>query len=332
MPKPLAKILIVDDDPEVRSLLREQVLDARRYEVIEAQDGPEGLSKVSSHNPDLIILDLIMPGLRGADFLVALKSHGYAGPVIVSTKRGSEAEAIDCLRLGATDYLTKPVREAEALRIIEHGLEEVHLRRERKDLLERLQVTNKQLENRLQTLTTLSSIGKSVASMVNLEQLFERVLEAAVTMTQADHATLLLRDEESQRLILRAGKNMPLVMQEKLGEPVNDDIANLVMTSGEPLMAMGDGLKRFKVSADILAVIYAPMTIQSKAIGVITVGNHRKRRGFDENMASVLDMLAGYGAIAIANARLFSALERRARNMEHAYEELKARAASRERA
>ncbi len=332
MPKQLDKILIVDDDPEVRSLLREQVLDARRYEVIEAQDGPEGLSKVNSHNPDLIILDLVMPGLRGADFLVALKSHGYAGPVIVSTKRGSEAQAIDCFRLGATDYLTKPVREAEALRIIEHGLEEVHLRRERKDLLERLQETNKQLENRLQTLTTLSSIGKSVASMVNLEQLFERVLEAAVTMTQADHATLLLRDEESQRLILRAGKNMPLVMQEKLSEPVNDDIANLVMTSGEPLMAMGDGLKRFKVSADILAVIYAPMTIQSKAIGVLTVGNHRKRRAFDENMSSVLEMLAGYGAIAIANARLFSALERRARNMERAYEELKARTASRERA
>src|SRR5579871_6620008 len=325
MPKQLDKILIVDDDPEVRSLLREQVLDSRRYEVIEAQDGAEGLSKVNAHNPDLIILDLVMPGLRGADFLVALKSHGFAGPVIVSTKRGSEAQAIDCFRLGATDYLTKPLREAEALRIIEHGLEEVRLRRERKDLLERLQETNKQLENRLKTLTTLSGIGKSVASMVNLEQLFERVLDAAVTMTQADHATLLLRDEESQRLMLRAGKNLPLVMQEKLGEAVNDAIANLVMTSGEPLSAMGDGLKQFKMSSDIQAVIYAPMTIQSKAIGVLTVGNHRKRRGFDENLSSALEMLAGYAAIAIANARLFSALEKRARNMERAYEELTAR-------
>jgi len=73
------------------------------------------------------------------------------------------------------------------------------------------------------------------------------------------------------------------------------------------------------------------MTIQSKAIGVLTVGNHRKRRGFDENLSAALEMLAGYAAIAIANARLFSALEKRARNMEHAYEELKARNASRER-
>src|SRR5258708_16060172 len=240
MPQQLDKVLIVDDDPEVRSLLREQVLDARRFEVVEAQNGTEGLSKVNSHNPDLIILDLIMAGLSGADFLVGLKSHGYTGPVIVSTKRGNEAQAIDCFRLGATDYLTKPLREAEALQIIEHGLEEVHLRRERKDLLERLQESNKQLENRLQTLTTLSSIGKSVASMVNLEQLFERVLEAAVTMTQADPASLLLPREESQGLILRSGKNMPLVTQEKLGEPDNGDIPNLGMTSSVPLMAMRD--------------------------------------------------------------------------------------------
>ena len=117
----LDKVLIVDDDPEVRSLLREQVLDSRRFEVSEAGDGAEGLAQIKQQNPDLIILDLIMPGLSGIDFLVALKSQGFAGPVIVSTKRGSEAQAIDAFRLGATDYLTKPIREAEALRTIEHG-------------------------------------------------------------------------------------------------------------------------------------------------------------------------------------------------------------------
>src|SRR5436190_743257 len=150
-----------------------------------------------------------------------------------------EADAIDSFRLGATDYLTKPLREAEALRTIEHGLEEVRLRRERKELLDRLQESNKQLEARLKALTTLSAIGKSVTGMLNLEQLFERVLQAAIGMTEADHATLLLREEESHRLMLRAGKNMTLVMQERLGEPVNDEIANLVMTSREPLTVAG---------------------------------------------------------------------------------------------
>ncbi len=331
MPKQLDKILIVDDDPEVRSLLREQVLDPNRFEVYEAKDGPDGLEQVGQYSPDLIILDLVMPGLSGADFLVALGSRGYSGPIIVEAKRGSEAMAIDCFRLGATDYLTKPLREAEVLQIIERGLAEVRLRRERKELLDRLQESNRQLEARIKELTTLNVVGKSVGAMYDLEQIFKGVLDAAVSTTGADHATLILRDEESNRLILRAGKNMTLVMQERLGEAVNDEIANLVMTSGESLTAAGDGLKRFRVSADLLAVIYVPMLIQSRSIGVLTVGNHRKRHAFDQSQSNLLEILAGYAAISIANARLFAALERRARNIERAYEELKAREASRER-
>jgi GAF domain-containing protein len=151
-------------------------------------------------------------------------------------------------------------------------------------------------------------------------------------MTEADHATLILRDEETNRLMLRAGKNMTLAMQERLGEPINDEIASLVMTSGEPLLISGDGLKRFHVSPDIFALIYTPLTIQGKSIGVLMVGNHRKRRTFDNNMPDLLEILAGYAAIAIVNARLFTALERRAHAVEQAYEALKMREASRERA
>jgi DNA-binding response OmpR family regulator len=332
MPNQADKVLIVDDDPEVRTLLREQVLNSPRFEVLEAKDGPDGLQQVRAHNPDLIIVDLVMPGLSGTDFLVALKSQGYTGPIIVQTKRGNEGAAIDCFRLGATDYFTKPLREAEVLQVIERGLEEVRLRRERKELLERLQQTNKQLEARIRDLTTLNSVGKIVTSLYDLEQLFARVLEAAISIAEADHATLLLRDEDTNRLILRAGKNMTLVMQEKLGMAVKDEIADLVMISGEATMFSGDGLKHFRSSTDLLATIYAPLMIQGKAIGVLTVGNHRKRRAFDSNVTGLIDILAGYAAIAIVNARLFVVLERRAHTVEAAYEALKAREASQDRA
>ncbi len=326
------KVLIIDDDPDVRNLLREEVLAADRFQVFEAQDAASGLDQIRKHNPDLVILDVLMPGLSGADFLVALSSLGYSGPIIVETRRGSEAMAIDCFRLGATDYLTKPLREAEVLQVIERSLKEVRLRRERQQLMDRLQETNKQLEARIKNLTTLGSIGKNVSGLLNLDQLFTRVLEAAIAMTEADHATLILRDEETNRLMLRAGKNMTLAMQERLGEPINDEIASLVMTSGEPLLISGDGLKRFHVSPDIFALIYTPLTIQGKSIGVLMVGNHRKRRTFDNNMPDLLEILAGYAAIAIVNARLFTALERRAHAVEQAYEALKMREASRERA
>ncbi len=326
------KVLIVDADPDARSLLREGVLGASRFQVFEAQDAAGGLEQVRKNSPELIIVDVVMPGLSGADFLVALNSLGYSGPIIVETVRGKEAMAIDCFRLGATDYLTKPLRETEALQVIERGLNEVHLRRERQQLMDRLQESNKQLEARIKNLTTLGSIGKSVSGLLDLEQLFPRVLEAAVAMTEADHATLILRDEEANRLVLRAGKNVSLAVQERLGQPVNDGIANLVMTSGEPLLISGDSLKRFQVGSDVFALIYAPLMIQGKAIGVLTVGNHRKRRTFDNTTSGLLEILAGYAAIAIVNARLFATLERRARTIEQAYEELKARETSREQA
>src|SRR5207237_7378933 len=96
-------------------------------------------------------------------------------------------------------------------------------------------------------------------------------------------------------------------------------------TSVERLLVAGDGLKRFKSSAELFAVIYTPMMIQGKPIGVLTVGNHRKRRVFDEGLTSLMEMLTGYAAIAISNARLFNAVQARARSMEQAYEELKSR-------
>ncbi len=323
------RVLIVDDDPEIRLMLREQVLSKDRFEVFEAKDGPDGLARIRTAAPDLIVLDLVMPGLSGSDFLVAIKSQGYTGPIIVATKRGNEAMAIDAFRLGATDYLTKPLREAEVLRAIEHGLAEVRLRRDRNNLTEKLQQSNGELQARLKELTTLSAIGKSLTTVFDAQQLFQQVLEAAIQMAEADHATLLLLDESTNRLILRTGKNLTLVMQERLGEPVTDELATLVMSSGQPLTVAGDNLQRFRVSADLLAVVYAPLNLKGKSIGVLTVGNHRKRRVFDEGILPVLGVLADYAAIGIANARLFNALEGRARAMERAYEELQARDRSR---
>ncbi|HVO42325.1 MAG TPA: response regulator [Aggregatilineales bacterium] len=326
------KVLVIDDDAEVRELLREQVLSPQRFEVFEAVDGADGLSKAKECAPELIIVDMVMPGLSGKDFLVALQNTGFSGPIVVLIKRGNETMAMDCFRLGATDFLTKPLREAEVLQAIERGMEDVRLRRERGQLMSQLQESNRQLEARIRDLTTLSTIGRSVSSLLDLAQLFNRILDAAVSMTAADHATLILREEETNHLILRAGKNMTLVMQERLGEPINDELASFVMTSSAPFNGGGDMLKRFRgLSSDLFAVIYVPLVIQDKPIGVLTVGNHRKRRVFDENLAGLLGILADYAAIAIVNARLFMALEARARNIERAYEELKSRDAARER-
>ncbi len=324
-------ILIVDNDPGGRELLREQVFAAKNFRVFEAKDGPDALLLLRQHAPDLVILDMRLPGLSGHDVLVAFKSQGYRGPLIAVDSSESTRSVIEAFRLGATDFVTRPVREAEMLAAVERGLGEVRLRRQRDALVTQLQSANRELEVHVRELTTLYEIGESVTAMRDLEHVFQHVLDGAISLTGADHAALLLRDDKSGKLVLRAGKNMRLSMLDRLGEPVDDQLANLVMTSRETLIVSGEGLRRFASAKDLYAVAYAPLTVQRTAIGALAVGNHQTRASFPEEYGRLLRSLANYAAIAIVSVRLSSMLEQRSKAVEDAYHELRARDAQRAR-
>ncbi|HLA44278.1 MAG TPA: response regulator, partial [Aggregatilineales bacterium] len=298
-----ASVLIVDDDPEVFELI-EQILSAQKFDLSHAMDGAEGLEMVSRRNPDLILLDLVMPGLTGNDMLVGIKQNQYQGPIIVTPKRGDEIRAIEAFRLGATDFLTKPIRPPELMAVVERALEEVRLRQEKALLLDKVQSANSELEAKVRELTSLTHIGHLLTGMRSIDELFDTVLFSMMDMTGADHATIMLKDPNSNKIILAAGKNLTLVMQEKLGEEIRDEVAELVMTSKEPLVAAGDALQRFKISREIRAVVYVPIVTHNQAMGVLTVGNHKKRTEFANHHAQLIAAMANYVAVGITNARL----------------------------
>jgi two-component system NtrC family sensor kinase len=323
-------VLIVDDDAETRDLLREQIFSSSDFRVLEAKDGATALQLLKQRQPDLIVLDLQLPGLSGRDMLIALKSQGYRGPLIVTAQNtGGDRSIIEAFRLGATDYITRPIRETEVMSAVERSLNEVRLRQQRDTLVTQVQSANQQLEARVRELETLYHMGQTVTSMRELDGLFERVLGGAISVSGADHAMLFLRDDKTGQLILKAGKNMRLSMLDRLGEAVNDQLAELVMTSQEPLVVAGDGLKRFSSAKDLYAVAYVPLTVQSAAIGALAVGNHQTNTAFNDGHGRLLKALADYAAIALVNARLFGMLEERAGMMEKAYTELRERDAQR---
>ncbi len=130
-------------------------------------------------------------------------------------------------------------------------------------------------------------------------------------------------------MILKAGKNLQLSLLDKMGEPVQDQLANLVITSREAVIVSGEGLRRFSVSRDLYSVAYAPLTVHNMAIGVLAVGNHQTQRVFEDNQGRLLNALANYAAIAIVNARLFAMIEQRARALENAYRDVRERDAQR---
>jgi DNA-binding response OmpR family regulator len=110
-------ILVVDDDPDIRGLLRE-LLDRRGYVVSEARDGHEAVRAVFEKRPDLVVLDITMPGLDGWKTLERIRELSDL-PVVMLTAKGTELEKARGLRAGADDYVTKPFGRQELLARVE---------------------------------------------------------------------------------------------------------------------------------------------------------------------------------------------------------------------
>jgi len=110
-PEKPAKILVVDDEAQIRRALG-SILSTRGYQAIFASDGSEGLDLAIDQNPDLVILDLAMPGLGGLEVCRELRTW-YTAPILVLSVRGSDADKIAALDMGADDYVTKPFSAGE---------------------------------------------------------------------------------------------------------------------------------------------------------------------------------------------------------------------------
>jgi len=107
-------ILIIDDEPNIRLVFR-TALESAGYLVAEAADGERGLMRLQEFPADLIILDLRMPNVDGLDVLRLLRDAGDATPAVMVTAHGSIPDAVEAMRLGAIDFLSKPLTP-EALR------------------------------------------------------------------------------------------------------------------------------------------------------------------------------------------------------------------------
>lgn len=112
-PEKQVKILVVDDEEQIRRALK-SILTARKYDVILAANGEDAIDFAIDHNPDMIILDIAMPGLSGIEVCRELRTW-YTGPILVLSVRSGDADKITALDTGADDYLTKPFSAGELL-------------------------------------------------------------------------------------------------------------------------------------------------------------------------------------------------------------------------
>ncbi|MBT3166088.1 response regulator transcription factor [Streptomyces sp. Vc74B-19] len=115
-----ARVLVVDDDPTVAEIVT-GYLDRAGYVVDRAGDGPDALARAAAHWPDLVVLDLMLPGMDGLEVCRRMRGQGPV-PVIMLTARGDEDDRILGLEVGADDYVTKPFSPRELVLRVESVL------------------------------------------------------------------------------------------------------------------------------------------------------------------------------------------------------------------
>jgi signal transduction histidine kinase len=232
---------------------------------------------------------------------------------------------VRAFRLGARDYIIKPFAIEEMLGAIDRALSESRLRQERDQLTQTVLKVNQQLENRVQELRFLYGVGRSVTSLQNLEQVLNRIVEAAVYLTGAEEGSIMLVDQASGELYLRAARGMGEKNARTSRLKIQDSIAGQVVRTGRPVMIGGMNQDdSFKVTTGyfVKALLNVPLKVTDRVIGVLAVNNKTNVRAFSERHLNLLLALADYASITIENASLYARLSSNVDQAEQSSREL----------
>jgi DNA-binding response OmpR family regulator len=308
-------ILIVDDSREIQAFLCDSVLEPAGYRLLSAYDGDAGLSMALEHKPDLILLDVSMPGGKsGLDVLKELKQRGYTMPAIIMTSYASEDIILKSLRLGAKDFLHKPFTYEDVLASVGNALAETAWIRERAQMNRALNQANLRLQEQLKAWSTLNMIGQAITSTLEETDVRRRLMWGINRLLQVEAGSLFLIDEESGDLVLEISLGGILEKEGGLRLKMGQGIAGWTAENNQTALVPDVRAdKRFFPNVDLRtgfvtrSILAVPLTIKDKVLGVIQVINPvGAKKRFDENDKKLLEALAASVAVAVENARLYA--------------------------
>ena len=311
MASPNERILVVENDPDISDLISRQALKPLGYQVSIATEAASAIQEAIFSSPDLVIANLNLPGLSAKDLLVAFSAQGITAPLNLVAEKGQEADVIQSFRLGASDVLFWPARDAEVVTVVERALRQTRESRTRQQLDQKVKGMNEELQRKVQQLTTILGIARAVVNITSQRQLFDRILEGALQVAGAEIGWLMLRDDKTRQFLLTADRNLPEGWAKKRNQPLDDGISSLVGLSGETLVMHGPPLQKFKVAALGKSAAVIPIKVQNEVIGLLIVV-----RRFDTEIGreeqALLEAVSDFASTSLVNARLFRALEQSA--------------------
>ena len=303
---PNSTILLIVSDTQTGDLLERGVLKPAGYQVIQVGEPTAAKSIIRSSPVDCIILESDIGG-KDFKFVFDLLDTFPAPPLILIGPEKEEDRYIQLLRRGLLDFLTPPLKPDVVLETVQHGVaQSSRLNSWAKDQYRR---DTDFLRQRVNVLETLGNVGRSVTASLDLDEVLKTVVDAAVELTGAEEGSLLILDESSGELTMRASRNFQDEFVKTFRLPISDTLAGEVVRTGKPVLLDEKSPQKIKTSYLVKTLIYVPLKIHDKVLGVLGVDNRESERPFLPQHISLVSALADYAAIAIENARLYENTE-----------------------
>ncbi len=296
-----ARILAVDDQLYFRVFL-EDLLREEGYLVSSADGGADALVQLEAQRFDVVITDLVMPGMDGSELVQRVRERWPDQDIVVVTSVGDLKTAIDAMKLGASDYLLKPVDRQALLRSLRQILERRRLRAEHGQLVaENLELLGAftQYERLLSFFSTLS-----------LETLADRIVEVFCLETNAQGGVLWIsRPDAAQQLRLVGVGGLVRVDDEPKeidGRALPEALQQVLTEAAHSGCAIGPGAPGSRGPC-----LYVRFQNEGPLLGLLRLGDKLDGSAFDASDREIASRLTSFASQAIANALRFRALERR---------------------
>ncbi|BCR05825.1 hypothetical protein DESUT3_28940 [Desulfuromonas versatilis] len=307
------RILVVDDNEMICALLSE-VLETEGYEVSTALSGEAALDSFQQNPFPLVLLDLMLPGISGTEVLKAIKQLSQQTDAVMITSHGTMESAIEALRLGAADYLTKPFDNLEQVTNLVRETFSKRRRIEEKEWLYR-QILSKsrQLETAVKRLSSLNELSRSLYSILDLKELLQFSVQLVAREVDAERVSLMLLEKRTGELKIKASHGIDPDKVKGARCRLGEGVAGWVAQKGKALISeeqmtqadlapTGEGRYRTSTFVSTPLIISVPIKGDREVIGVINVSNKASGEPFSEEDLQFVDTLGSQIAVAIDNA------------------------------
>jgi len=296
-----ARILAVDDQLYFRVFL-EDLLRQEGYVVETAESGVQALECFDAAPFDLVLTDLVMPGMGGGELVQAIKERRPDQDVVVVTSVGDVKTAVEAMKLGATDYLLKPIDKSALLRAIQSILDRRAMREEHARLM---------AEN-LEYMGVFGSYERALGlfSTLSVEPLVDRIVEGLCLETHAHGGVLwLARAHDPDRLKLQGVRGLVRVDEERPEldlEALPESLAPLLRADTASLLEPPESSQ-----GPARAALLLPLRHGGRLVAVVRLTDKLDGGEFGPEERQAAERFASFAAQAVANALQFRALERR---------------------